>query len=308
MSTFMQRLGSMLFFTDPDDALAAEKARNEEARAKLAAARLEHSGEERVFDSQMSRFDQQLKDKRDAYAATAKPMLEEFDDIAISQHYYSEVSSLVKGQESMMEMIRERELGEFGYMSKKLISVSINFEALKKKLTAGQPFAGELSSALADAESADLDMMSAPLRAFAASGVPNATVVRATAFDLARAIEETGKAPVQEPMRGWLDLLKFRTSFSPTTTEQHQARARKTALSFMQHIEMSDYPKALEVADGVSRAVKREKDATHEFFASSYEGFRKTVVPVIASDIFLAYAQSSLDASRFACVEKMLKE
>lgn len=308
MSTLAQRIGSALFFSDPKDALAFEHARNEEARSKVAAARLQHSSEEREFEDQMAAMDDEIKRKRDSYAARAKPMLAEFDDIAISRHYYEEVINAVSGQESMVEMMRERELGEFGYMSKKLISVSLNFEALKGKLKAGAPFERELASALEDAESADLNLISAPLKAFASQGVPKPAAVRATAFDLARAIEETGKAPVQEPVRGWLDLLKFRTSFSPTTAEQHQARARRTALSFMHHIEMGEYPSALEVADGVFAHVKEEKDATHEFFNSSYENFRKTVIPAIASDIFLAYAQSSLDASRYACVERMLKE
>lgn len=308
MASLWQRVGSILFFSDWQDALAFERARNEEARAKVAAARLEHSAKEREFEEEMAKLDEEIRRKRDAYASAAKPLLAEFDDIAISQHYYQEVMNSVTGQVPMVDMLRERELGAFGYMSKKLISVSLNFEALQTKLRAGMPFVKELSSALDDAESADLDLMSAPLKAFAPNGVPKPEVVRSAAFNLARAIEETGRAPVQEPVRGWLDLLKFRTSFSPSAAEQQQTRARKEAALFMEHMEMGEYPSALEVADGVYQNVRAEKDATYEFFNTSYESFRKAVIPVIASDVFLAYAQSSLDASRYACVERLYKE
>lgn len=308
MTTLRQRLASLLFFSDVEEALSAERARNEAARAKLSATRLKYNGEERELEAQVNRLDGEIKAKRETYARKAKPMLVEFDDIAISQHYYQEVSNSITAQEGVLDEMSQRELGEFGYISKKLISVSINFEALKQQLLSGKPFSDELRAALEDAESDDLFTMAAPLASFADSGIPRSPAVRAMAFDLARAIEETGKAPVQEPVRGWLDFFKFKTSFSPTAAELNQARARRTALSFINKIEMEEFSEALEVADEVFRNVRREKDASFAFFNSSYQSFRETVIPKVASDIFLAYAQASLDAARYACVERMLKD
>lgn len=308
MTSLKDRLASIFFFTDPDDALTAERARNEEARAKATEMQMQHSQEERDFKAKVDRLDKRVRLQRERYATEAAPMLKEFDDIAISQHYYQEVGNSVSAQENFVDQMKQREVQQFGYMSKKLISVGLNFEALRQKMRSGEPFAQELQAALDDAESEDLTVMSAPLQHFAKSGVPKPTLVRAAAFDLARSIEETGKAPVQQPVRGWLDLLKFRTAFSPSTVDQNEVRARRTATQFTRFVEQNQYAAALSLAEEAAQWTRNEKDASLEYFYNAYQSFRQAAVPAITSEIFLAYASASLNASRFACVEHMLKE
>lgn len=308
MASFKDRLAAVFFFSDPEEALAAEKARNAEARARATEVRLQHSQEEREFKEKVEQLDGRIKTQRDAYARRAAPMLKEFDDIAISQHYYQEVGNSVTAQESFVDQMSQRETQQFGYMSKKLISVGLNFQALRLQMQSGQPFARELKAALDDAESDDLKVMSAPLQAFADRGVPKPTLVRAAAFDLARSIEETGKAPVQQPVRGWLDLLKFRTAFSPSTVDQNEVRARRTAAQFTRFIEQNEYASALALAEEVDKWTRNEHDASINYFNNSYKSFRHAALPAITAEIFLAYAAASLDASRFACVEHMLTE
>ena len=308
MTSLKDRLAAVFFFRDPDDALTAEKARNEEARAKAMETRLRHRQEERDLKDKLSRLDNQIKEQKERYVVQAAPMLKEFDDIAISQHYYQEVMNSVSAQESFVDQMKQREVQQFGYMSKKLISVGLNFEALRQKMRSGQPFAQELKAALDDAESDDLTSRSAPLQHFAESGVPKSTLVRAAAFDLARSIQETGKAPVQQPVRGWLDLLKFRTAFSPSTVDQNEIRARRTATQFTQFVEQNQYAAALSLAEEAAKWTRNEQDASLEYFHNAYQSFRQAAVPAITAEIFLAYASASLNASRYACVEHMLKE
>ncbi|KPA82544.1 putative mitochondrial hypothetical protein [Leptomonas pyrrhocoris] len=308
MATLKDRFAAAFFFSDPEDALAAEKARNEEARAKATETRLRHSQEERDFKDKVDQLDNKIKHQREHYARQAAPMLKEFDDIAISQHYYQEVGNNVSAQESFVDQMVQREVQQFGYMSKKLVSVGLNFEALRQKMRSGEPFAQELKSALDDAESEDLIVMSAPLQHFAERGVPKPTLVRAAAFDLARSIEETGKAPVQQPVRSWLDMLKFRTAFSPSTVDQNEVRARRAATQFTRYVEQNQYAAALSLAEEAAKWTRNEKDASFEYFDNSYQSFLQAAVPAITSEVFLAYASASLNASRYACVEHMLKE
>ncbi|KAG5468461.1 hypothetical protein LSCM1_02441 [Leishmania martiniquensis] len=308
MDALKKRIAAALFFSDPENALAAEMARNAEAQAKAAEVRLQHDQDEREFKNIVAELDNRVKAQRERYARQAAPMLKEFDDIAISQHYYQEVGNSVAAQETFADQILQREMQQFGYISKKLISVGLNFEALRQQMRSGQPFARELKAALDDAESEDLNVMSEPLRAFAHRGVPQSTLVRAAAFDLARSIEETGKAPAQQPVRGWLDLFKFRTAFSPSTVDQNEVRARRTAAQFTRHIEQNDYAIALALAEEADAWTRREHDASVKYFINSYKSFRHAALPTITAEMFLTYATASLNASRMACVEHMLKE
>ncbi|EPY30837.1 hypothetical protein STCU_03866 [Strigomonas culicis] len=226
----------------------------------------------------------------------------------MAQHYYSEVSNIVSSQEGMVEQMASKETAEFGYTSKKLISIALNFETLKAQIKQGNPFRSELSATLEDAESEDMNLMSRPLLLFADKGIPGPSFVKAAAFDLARAIEDTGKAPAQEPVRGWLDLLKFRTSFSPSAAQIRQLESHKRAHQFTHHIEMEQFLEALNVAQDIHNEINASNDSKAAFFEESYNNFVACVAPSIASDMFIRYTHSSLDALRYACVERMLKE
>ncbi|KAG5494142.1 hypothetical protein JKF63_01977 [Porcisia hertigi] len=308
MASWRERISAALFFSDPEEALKAEKARNAEAMVKASELRLQHNEKERDLKEKMLQLDNRVKAQREGYARQAAPMLKEFDDIAISQHYYQEVGNTMTAQEGFVDQMAHRELQQFGYVSKKIISVGLKFEALRRQMRSGQPFQRELRAALDDAESEDLNIISVPLCAFADRGVPTPTLIRAAAFDLARSIEETGKAPVQQPVLGWMDLLKFRTAFSPATVDQNEVRARRTAAQFTRYIEQNEFASALALAEEVDTWTCNERDASLEYFNHSYKSFRHVALPAITAEIFLAYAAASLNASRFACVEHMLKE
>ncbi|ESL09999.1 hypothetical protein TRSC58_02273 [Trypanosoma rangeli SC58] len=296
-----------LFFT-PDEAFSRERVRNEIARGNLSTARLQCRSEEEAHAAEVKRLDDELREKRESFAAAAKPLLEEFDDVSLAQHYYQEVSNIVASHLHVVTQLAENEFNEFGYISKKLISVGLNLEALKCRMTSGAPFQKELDTALKDTESSDLAIVATPLHQVRC--IPPAARVRATAFELARAIEEAGKgARLQEPVRGWLDLFKFRTSFSPTMLEARQVEARRAAKQFLGYIEGGEHHKALSVAEDVYVKASCEVGAANAaLLEQAFGAFRDTVLPMIASDVFLRYARASLDASRFACVEKMLKE
>ncbi|KEG15444.1 hypothetical protein DQ04_00071120 [Trypanosoma grayi] len=300
----MQYLRSL--FLTPDEALSRERVRNEIALENLAKARLQLRSEEDRLEKEVAELDNELQAKRSALAAVARPMLNEFDEVSLAQHYYQEVSNIAASHLRIVSQLADRELGEFGYVSKKLISVGLNYEVLKLRMASGGPFRSELSTVLKDAESDDLTLIAAPLQRV--MNIPPAAAVRATAFDLARAIEEAGKGPAREPVRGWLDFLKFRTSFSPTMLEMRQVRARRAAARFLGHVEQGEYHLAMGVAEEIYTEARREVVANEALLTIAFEAFRNNVLPNIASDVFSRYARASLDASRYACVEKMLKE
>ncbi|CAJ1023744.1 hypothetical protein Q4I30_003407 [Leishmania utingensis] len=308
MTSLKDRIAAVLFFGNPEEALTAEKVRNAEAMTKATEVRLEHNQDEKEFKEKVLQLDKRIKAQRERYARQAAPLLKEFDDIAISQHYYQEVGNSVTAQEAFVGQMAQRETQQFGYVSKKLISVSLNLEALRQQMLSGQPFMRELKAALDDAESEDLNVISEPLRAFADRGIPKPTLVRAAAFDLARSIEETGKSPVPQPVLGWLDLFKFRSAFSPSTVGQNEVRARRTAALFTRYVEQNQYASALALAEEVDTWTRNERDSSVEYFNNSYKSFRQATLPTITAEIFFAYTTAFLNASRIACVEQMLQE
>ncbi|CCW67159.1 unnamed protein product [Phytomonas sp. Hart1] len=307
MPSFAQWLRSFVFSADPDAVLSDRVLRNEEARLRLATARVEHQERERAHEAKLAALDHDLHAHQERYAEQARPLLQEFDDVAVAAHYYEEVKHFLISQRAMVGKLAADELGHFAYLSKKLLSVSLNFEALRRRLRSGEPFRTELQALLDDAENDELRLIAAPLFSFAAKGAPQGEAVRAAAWGLARAIEETGRAPAQEPVRGWLNFLKFRTTFSPTTVQMNQILARGRAQVFMRHMNTADYPNALKAAEEVFESLDKENEATYDTFLATYRSFRRVIFPHIAANIFDMYAQSSLNDSRFASVESVLK-
>ncbi|CAD2214781.1 hypothetical protein, conserved [Angomonas deanei] len=307
MSTIKERLSSVFFFSSTEDALSAEKARNEEARLDIVKARVEHSDFEQATKKQIHALDSEVKKKRDGFAEKAKPLLKEFDEVGQSQHFYQQVASTIAGQEQLSDQLSKKELMEYGYMSKKLISVALNYERLREQIQAGRPFEKELAATLEDAESDNLNLIAEPLQAYKSAGIPSTTAVKASAFNLARAMEDSGKTPVQPPVNGWLDFLKFRVSFSPSAAERQLLESRKAAASFTQRVEMEDYIGALELVDSFIKKTNPFSKPSGDFFESSFRQFKASTTPVVASRMLLDYTNASLSASRLACVEDTLK-
>ncbi|RHW72957.1 hypothetical protein DPX39_040008700 [Trypanosoma brucei equiperdum] len=293
-------------FTPSERLLSREMVRNEIARTKLSAARLQHEAEKEFMEKEMQKIDNEMRAKEESYAAQAKPLLDDFNDISLAQHYYQEVGTTLASQVHLVSQRVERELEEFGYTSKKLISVGLNYEALKRKMKAGLPFNEELSAVLKDAESEDVNLVAAPLKYI--NSIPSPAVVRVTAFNLGRAIVEAGKAPAAEPVRGILDFFKFRTSLSPTMLVSRQLRALKSEAEFLRFVERGEYHRALSLAEDVYAGLKREGVKDAAVLDEAFGAFRRTVLPTVAGDMLLRYCAASLCAARFACVENMLKE
>lgn len=208
----------------------------------------------------------------------------------------------------MMEHLRERELEEYGYIGKKLASVSLHFEALRNRMHSGRDFSNELSAALEDAESDDVRLVAAPLQPFAKQGIPRLSDIQVTAFNLACAMEQMGKATVRAPTRNWLDWFRVETWHSPADLERYRNRAQQAARTFSQHITSGQFAEAIAMAEDVVHGAHEQHDAAAEELDAALMMFRHTVVPTLAANIFLSYASASLNASRFACVESLLKE
>ncbi|ORC93820.1 uncharacterized protein TM35_000016970 [Trypanosoma theileri] len=295
-------------FLTPEEALSRERVRNEIAREKLSGARLQRAGEEEHYEAEVKHLNDELQAKRDSFAAVARPLLTEYDDVFLAQHYYQEVSNILEGHVRVMSQLADRELEGYGYVGKRLVGAGLHLEALRVRLARGEPFRRELSAALRGASSPDLAVVAAPLMAVGDRGVPPPAALRATGFDLARAVEAAGSGPARGPPRGWLDLLKFRTSLSPTMLEMRQAQARRAAAHFLAHVEKGEYRQALDVAETIHAEAMREGVPNAELLDSAFTAFRNTVLPALAADMFLRYSRASLDSARYACVEKMLME
>ncbi|KAG8349108.1 hypothetical protein TRVL_00060 [Trypanosoma vivax] len=293
-------------FMPAEKALSEEMVRNESARLQLSSARLQRKMEETNFNSEVKKMDESLRVKQENFATSAKPMLDEFNSVSLAQHYYQEVLNTVASQSHLVSQIAEREFGQYGYISKKLVSFSLHFEVLKRRMTAGEPFNRELSRVLHDADSEDLNLVAAPLKQV--DTIPSQAAARATAFDLAQAIMESGKAPAQEPVRGWLDLLKFRTSRNPVTLQQREASARRAAEALISYVKQGELHQALRHAEAVYGEMQHLGLANSLLLDNALVAFKEAVLPNIAADMLLRYSRASLNACRYACVEKMLSE
>lgn len=306
MSSLKSRLAAALGLSTTEEALSAEIARNADGLARLA--ELEHTAIEEKYNNEkkIDQIEAVVKTKQDRYDAELKPSLEEFDSLCTSEHAYESVVRLIESEVFVAETLAKREADHYGYIAKKLISVSLHFEALRHKIISGQPFEKELETTLKDAEREDLNLVGAPLRAFAAQGTPSDAAARAEAFILSQTIEQTGMAAEQKPLKGWLDFFRFRASLSPANMAENHILARRNAKEFMRFVKEKDYLQALTLVEKSKQLLEKQQDPLMEEFKTNEEAFRRVVDPILAANSFLIYGDAMLACTRYANVEQII--
>lgn len=306
MSTLRSRLAAALGLSTTEDSLSAEIARNADGRARLA--ELEHTVMEEKYNNEkkIAQAEAAVKAKQERYDAQLKPSLEEFDSLCTAEHAYESIVRLIESEVFVTETLAKREADHYGYIAKKLISVSLHFEALRHKILAGLPFEKELEATLKDAERDDLNLVGAPLRAFATEGTPSDAAARAEAFILSQTIEQTGMAAEQKPLKGWLDFLRFRASLSPANMAENRILARRNAKDFMRYVKEKDYIQALSLVEKSKKLLEKQQDPLIEEFKANESAFRRVVDPILAANSFLMYGDAMLACTRYANVEQII--
>lgn len=277
--------------------------------------RIREAEEENVRRLQSSRDkvtnrEAELKEKRRNYALTAKPMLEQYDDLSLSKHYYGELSNVVGSQEYGAAQLQSKETGSYGYQSKKLISLGLTLESLRCNLTEGRPFARELNVLVEDSETPDIAIVSAPLQAVASVGLSTRSDMRRAAFTLARAMEDAGKYNATASAQGWFDSFKFRTVTKPNVSQAQkmkEAMAYDAAKMLLAYVDKDDWAGALTLADKKFQNMTTADTSSGTSYAAALEDFKRKASPHVAAKQFLQYSESSLATARLAFVEDVLK-
>lgn len=294
-------------FNDVEEYVQAELAENEKLRERIAEARGLEAQHRAARKVQIDEEKRQTSELRKGFALQAKPLLERYDSISMSKHYYGETLNLVAQQEYGITQLQERETSNYGYQSKKLISVGLSLETLRRRMNEGKPFAQELKALVEDADSGDVAIVSAPLQGVAGVGLPKLSELRAAALSVATAMEESAKFRPSAGAPGWFDKLKFKTVVQPGTSQAHQMQltvARDTAALFLSKVDEEDWSGALRVADSQNVTSTTSRDAA---FQASLDEFKRVAMPKTAATQFLDYATASLTTTRVAFVEQMLK-
>lgn len=297
-------------FNDVEEYVASELAENQLLRERIAEARALEGQRRAARKVQIDDEKRQTAELRKGFALQAKPLLERYDSISLAKHYFSETLNLVAQQEYGITNLQERETSNYGYQSKKLISVGLSLETLRRRLTEGKPFAQELKALVDDADSADVAIISAPLQSVASVGLPKLSELRSTALSVATAMEESARFRPSSVGAGWFDMLKFRSVVQPGTSQTHQmqlAMARDAAQLFLAKVDKEDWSGALKLAEkdfSQSTTAASVRDAAYQ---SALDNFKRVALPQTAATQFLDYATASLTCTRMAYVEQMLK-
>jgi hypothetical protein len=296
-------------FNDVAEYVAADVAENQSLRERIAEARALEAQRRAARKLQVDDEKRQTAELRKGFALQAKPLLERYDSISLAKHYFSETLNLVAQQEYGITQLQERETGNYGYQSKKLISVGLSLDTLRRRMTEGKPFAQELKALVDDADSADVAIVSSPLQGVAAIGLPKLSELRTSALAVATAMEESAKfRPSGAP--GWFDMLKFRSVVQPGTPQTHQmqlAMARDTAQLFLAKVDKEDWSGALKLADKEFSQSTTSASVRDAAYQSALDDFKRVAMPQTAATQFLDYATASLTCTRMAYVEQMLK-
>ena len=247
------------------------------------------------------------------YAETSKPLLDEYDNISLAAHYYSEAVNTAAMQAHVVDYLQNKETTNYGYRSKHLISVSLMLEALRLQVSSGKPFAKELALVIEESESPDLAVLAAPMQRIAAGGLPTERELRNAGYQVALAVEDTTKWSNQAAASSssWFDMFKFRTVATPQASQLSQmqkAAALDTAHLFTAHVDESNWVGALKLSDGNFQKMTSSSNVlTSKEVQQAVEAFRGLAEPVVATDAFFRYAEASLVTARLAFVEDLLQ-
>lgn len=296
-------------FSDVEHFVATELEENQRLRERIAEARELAAQQQSDLNARLDAEKRKTADMRRNFAIQAKPLLERYDSISLAKHYYGENVNLVAQQEHQVSYLHERETSNYGYQSKKLISLGLSIDTLRQKMFEGSPFARELQALLDDADSADVGILSAPLQGVAATGLPKRTELRSAAFSVASAMEEAAKFRPSGGAPSLFDMFKFRSVVQPGASQTHQmqaAMARDAAKLFLSKVDKEDWAGALQLADNdfSKSTTTASRDVPYQ---EALVEFKRVAMPHTAATQFLTYAGASLTSARMAFVEQMLK-
>lgn len=306
-STFFSGLSAILGFTTIEEGVSEELIRNAQGRAQLAELERVVQVEQRENKEKIDAATKLVKSKQEGYAAEVRPFLNEFDSLFPAEHFYERSAQTVENGVHFVDNLLQQEGRRYGYVGKKLASVSLHVEHLKQEIWSGKPFHEALEGLLEDAEDEDLRIMARPLRTFDTKGTPSDLHVREAAFTLSQIIAKAGAATsTEKSYNRWLDVFRFHTTLSPSKEEENRLEARKHANEFMRYVRSNQYAKGLEVVQRVRKLIEERCDPVLKDFTEMDAIFRQQVEPIVASKMFLMYTSSWLDCARYACVEKVI--
>lgn len=297
-------------FSNVDAYVIGEQQAAESLRQKLATAREQLARDRSQSETDIAKAKQDVIDMRSAYSIRARPLLTRYDEISLSKHYYSELLNLVGNQEYGAQQLHSRETSNYGYQSKKLISLSLTLEALKHHVRRGEPFAKELRAIVEDSDSPDIAIVTAPLQAVAAVGLPLERDLRRSANILARAMEDAAKSSPVDTAQSWMDRFKFRTVTQPNVSQSQQAQiamARDAARLFLAKADEGQWGAALELAAKGISSMTTANISSNAAYSQSLQQFRQLAMPYVAASQFVSYADASLATAQLAYVEDLLR-
>lgn len=306
-SSFLAKLSAIVGFTTIDEGLSEEKIRNSQGKAQLAELEISLQNEAIQNSKAIEAKEKLVEAKQAGYTAEVEPLLTEFDALSAAEHFYDTSSRIVENEMFLTDMILNKEVENYGYLGKKLASLSLHLEYLRQEITSGRPFHLALQGLLQDAEDADLEVMARPLQEFAAKGTPSDLNVRYAAFVLSQTMAKAGSSISEEKnVNKWLAMLRFHTTLSPAKEETNYAQARKDAKELMRHVRNKEYGKSLEIVTNGRKMLEERNDPVLAEFYDMEAAYRREVVPVMAANLFLTYGNCWLNCRRFASVEKVI--
>lgn len=306
MSSWKTRLAAVFGFCSIEESLSLDVSRNADKSVELAALKHKVAKENYYNDSKVEAANQKLTKRQEEYQQTFKPLLSDIDSLLSAEISYETISNSLESDAHLAELLLSNEANHYGYVGKKLISISLHYELLRRKILNGMPFDKELERMLKDAERPDLVLAAGPMQPFAERGVPSHTAARVEGFLLSQKIEEATKSVPLPQRKQWIDLFRFRTTLSPSDLASKRSEARKKASDFMNYIKEKDYLSALSLADEARVTLEKNDDPMLEDYRIAETAFREMVDPILATNMFLLYSNAVLTCSRFANVEKVI--
>lgn len=305
MSSFTSRLAAAFGLLSIDDVLSPERLQVAQLELTLSEKK-QHAFEARVKNEQaIAASEESVKSLQKEFHDTLQPLHERTDALIPGEISYDHSVHLLESEARTMEAVLQRDHEQYGFIGKKLVSLGLNFESLKRKLLSGEPFEKELKATLEDTHSDVWKSVAAPLQRFASEGIPSHALARAEAFLIFQLLEEAGRKPQRKHTR-WLDFFRLSVPESDTSGDERRAKAHQLAEDIMQSVKEKEYAAALESVHESKFFLQKWNESLLDRFAVNEASFRKTVVPLMASRSFLMYGSAALTCGRFANVEMII--
>lgn len=280
--------------------------RNDKLAKKIAAQRAELEELKTRNAARLVQMQDGITTMRRENEKDAEGWIDAIDDISMAKHHYQTIMDSVGEQHQNVANLVSSETDGYGYTGKRLLSLSVTYEALKAAMASGKPFMAEMDAFKNEVgESPDFATIAKEAEGAATRGVATDAWISMAARNVAAGMADVATTQTTDITNSWFSSLKFTVRKSQDETQALETR-RETEDRFLAHVARREYGRALEALDDAVERANVADISAGSNMRTAADSFRDKAADRIAVEHLQRYCDAAFLCTKFHFVEGVL--